>query len=36
MLEEKGRYFSIDKFNGSPGIPSMGYVEAEGNETREK
>lgn len=36
MREEKGRYLSIDKYNGSPGMAQWGYVETEGNETREE
>ncbi|KAG5347598.1 SCRB1 protein, partial [Acromyrmex charruanus] len=36
MVEEKGRYLSIDKYNGSPGMAQWGYVETEGNETREE
>lgn len=35
MTSEKGRYLSIDKYNGSPGLAQWGYVETEGNETRE-
>lgn len=34
MIEEKGRYSSIDKFNGSPGLAHWGYVETEENVTR--
>lgn len=36
MKEEKGRYLSIDKYNGSPGMAKWGYVEPEGNETRKE
>ncbi|XP_018315153.1 scavenger receptor class B member 1 [Mycetomoellerius zeteki] len=36
MAEEKGRYLSIDMYNGSPGMAQWGYVETEGNETREE
>ncbi|KYM93627.1 Scavenger receptor class B member 1 [Cyphomyrmex costatus] len=36
MVEEKGRYLSIDKYNGSPGMAQWGWVETEGNETREE
>ncbi|XP_012529768.1 scavenger receptor class B member 1 [Monomorium pharaonis] len=36
MLEEKGRYLSIDQYNGSPGMAQWGYIEPEGNETREE
>ncbi|XP_018057656.1 PREDICTED: scavenger receptor class B member 1-like [Atta colombica] len=36
MVEEKGRYLSIDKYNGSPGMAQWGYIETEGNETREE
>jgi len=36
MMEEKERYLSIDKYNGSPGMAQWGYVEPEGNETREE
>lgn len=36
MREEEGRYLSIDKYNGSPGMAQWGYVETEGNETREE
>lgn len=35
-VEEKGRYLSIEKYNGSPGMPQWGYVETEGNETRKE
>lgn len=35
MKDEKGRYLSINKFNGSPGLAQWGYVDTEGNETRE-
>ncbi|KAL6433334.1 hypothetical protein ACFW04_006477 [Cataglyphis niger] len=35
MTNEKGRYLSIDKYNGSPGLAHWGYIETEGNETRE-
>lgn len=35
MTNEKGRYLSIDKYNGSPGLAQWGYIETEGNETRE-
>lgn len=36
MLEEEGRYLSIDKYNGSPGMAHWGYIDTEGNETREE
>lgn len=36
MTNEKGRYFSIDKYNGSPGLKQWGYVDTENNETREE
>ncbi|XP_011640597.1 LOW QUALITY PROTEIN: scavenger receptor class B member 1-like [Pogonomyrmex barbatus] len=36
MVEEKGRYLSIDKYNGSPGLAQWGYVKTEGNETRKE
>ncbi|XP_012059042.1 PREDICTED: scavenger receptor class B member 1 [Atta cephalotes] len=36
MVEEKGRYLSIDKYNGNPGMAQWGYIETEGNETREE
>lgn len=36
MLEEKGRYLSIDKFNGSPGLSQWGYVNTRDNETRKE
>ncbi|XP_072758180.1 scavenger receptor class B member 1 [Anoplolepis gracilipes] len=36
MTDEKGRYLSIEKYNGSPGLAHWGYVETEGNETREE
>ncbi|TGZ46958.1 scavenger receptor class B member 1 [Temnothorax longispinosus] len=36
MMEEKGRYLSIDLYNGSPGMSQWGYVETEGNETRKE
>lgn len=35
IKNEKGRYLSIDKFNGSPGLAQWGYIETEGNETQE-
>lgn len=35
MRDEAGRYLSIEKYNGSPGLLQWGYVEAEGNETQE-
>lgn len=35
MKNENGRYLSIDKFNGSPGLAQWGYIETEGNETQE-
>lgn len=35
MVNEKGRYLSIDKYNGSPGLAQWGYIETEGNETQE-
>ncbi|KAH0951798.1 hypothetical protein HN011_007991 [Eciton burchellii] len=35
MTDEKGRYLSIDKYNGSPGLQQWGYVEVEGNKTEE-
>lgn len=34
MMNEKGRYLSIDKYNGSPGLAQWGYVETKDNETR--
>lgn len=36
QLEEKGRYLSIEKYNGSPGMEQWGYVQTEGNETRKE
>ncbi|XP_034941123.1 scavenger receptor class B member 1-like [Chelonus insularis] len=33
MSDENGRYLSIDKYNGSPGLSNWGYQEEEGNET---
>ncbi|XP_011870818.1 PREDICTED: scavenger receptor class B member 1-like isoform X2 [Vollenhovia emeryi] len=36
IMEEKGRYLSIDRWNGSPGLANWGYVETEGNETRKE
>ncbi|XP_011297796.1 scavenger receptor class B member 1-like [Fopius arisanus] len=33
MLEENGRYLSIETYNGSPGLPHWGYTEPETNET---
>jgi len=36
MMIEKGRYFSIDKYNGSPGFAQWGYVETKDNETRKE
>lgn len=36
MRKENGRYLSIDKYNGSPGMAQWGYVETEGNETRKE
>lgn len=34
MLEEKGRYLSIESVNGNSGLPQWGYVKEEGNESR--
>ncbi|KAL0130667.1 hypothetical protein PUN28_002352 [Cardiocondyla obscurior] len=36
MVEEKGRYLSIDQYNGSPGMMQWGYVEPKSNETRKE
>lgn len=36
MIEEKGRYLSIDKYNGSPGMAQWGWVETEDNNTRKE
>lgn len=36
MKSEEGRYFSIERWNGSPGLSQWGYVDTEGNETREE
>ncbi|EZA62097.1 hypothetical protein DMN91_007879 [Ooceraea biroi] len=36
MTDEKGRYLSIDKYNGSPGLSQWGYGEEEGNEMQER
>ncbi|XP_012221709.1 scavenger receptor class B member 1-like isoform X2 [Linepithema humile] len=36
MTIEKGRYLSIDKYNGSPGLAQWGYVGTEGNETKKE
>lgn len=36
MIKEEGRYLSIDKYNGSPGMTQWGYVETEDNETRKE
>ncbi|KAG7212604.1 hypothetical protein KM043_012897 [Ampulex compressa] len=33
VLTEKGRYLSIDMYNGSPGLAHWGYQEEEGNVT---
>lgn len=33
MIEEEGRYLSIESYNGSPGMAQWGYREEEGNET---
>lgn len=33
MSDENGRYLSIQRYNGSPGLPNWGYQEEEGNET---
>ncbi|EFN79581.1 scavenger receptor class B member 1 [Harpegnathos saltator] len=33
MRNEKGRYLSIDKYNGSPGLAQWGYVDTLDNET---
>ncbi|EFN62240.1 Scavenger receptor class B member 1 [Camponotus floridanus] len=35
MVNEKGRYLSIDKYNGSPGLAQWGYIETEDNKTQE-
>jgi len=35
MTDEKGRYLSIDTYNGSPGLQQWGYVKEEGNKTEE-
>ena len=34
MVEENGRYLSIESINGSPGMSQWGYVPEEGNVTR--
>lgn len=34
MLEERGRYLSIESINGNPGLSNWGYVNVEANETR--
>ncbi|XP_014207887.1 scavenger receptor class B member 1 [Copidosoma floridanum] len=34
MLEERGRYLSIESYNGNPGLSIWGYVKEEGNQTR--
>ena len=34
MINEHGRYMSIDKLNGSPGLRHWGYVAQKGNQTR--
>lgn len=34
MVEEKGRYLSIESMNGNPGLSHWGYVKEVGNETR--
>lgn len=36
MVEEKGRYLSIDKYNGSPGMSKWGYIETEDNNTQKE
>lgn len=36
MKNEKGRYLSIDMYNGSPGLAQWGYIDTKGNETREE
>ncbi|XP_014227323.1 scavenger receptor class B member 1-like [Trichogramma pretiosum] len=33
MINEVGRYLSIEMINGSPGLSNWGYVKREGNET---
>ncbi|XP_015123047.1 scavenger receptor class B member 1 [Diachasma alloeum] len=33
MMEEEGRYLSIETYNGSPGLAHWGYTEPEANET---
>lgn len=33
MTEEKGRYLSIQLYNGSPGMSQWGYRKEDGNET---
>ncbi|CAB0029574.1 unnamed protein product [Trichogramma brassicae] len=33
MINEVGRYLSIEMINGSPGLSNWGYVKTEGNET---
>ncbi|XP_032674305.1 scavenger receptor class B member 1-like isoform X2 [Odontomachus brunneus] len=36
MKDEKGRYLSIDKYNGSPGLEQWGYINTKDNETRKE
>ncbi|OXU24944.1 hypothetical protein TSAR_015667 [Trichomalopsis sarcophagae] len=34
MVEERGRYLSIESINGNAGLSNWGYVNVEGNESR--
>ncbi|XP_001600667.2 scavenger receptor class B member 1 [Nasonia vitripennis] len=34
MVEERGRYLSIESINGNAGLANWGYVNVEGNESR--
>lgn len=36
MMIEKGRYLSIDKYNGRPGLAQWGYVDTNDNETNKE
>lgn len=33
MVNEDGRYLSIEEYNGTPGLANWGYVTPKGNET---
>lgn len=33
MIDEAGRYLSLESMNGNPGLSHWGYVPTEGNET---